>query len=70
MKFYEVFLELLNGGQAAVGKTSLKLAEGNPFQAAISAEELVDKSYGNILTSHTLKVAEISKAEFMLGLVA
>ena len=64
MKFYEVFLSLINRGKD-VGRTSIQLKSKSPFTASLEAENIADEIYGKQFYSTTLNVDEITREEFL-----
>jgi hypothetical protein len=69
MKFFEVFLELINGDRT-IGRTSVQVQSKSPFNAASQAERLVDSQYGEAVYSHALKVTPISHTEYRFSIAA
>jgi len=64
MKFFEVFLRLINQGKD-VGRTIMQIKSKSPFTASLEAEEVIDEIYGKQFYSTTLNVDEITKEEFL-----
>ena len=64
MKFYEVFLRLINHGKD-IGRTCIQIQAKSPFTASLEAENIVDENYGSEIYSATVSVAEITKDEFL-----
>ena len=69
MKFFEVFLELINGDRS-IGRTSIQVQAKSQFTAASQAERLVDSQYGDAVYSHALKVNPLSHAEYRFSIAA
>ena len=69
MRFYEVFVRLVNHGKE-IGKTCVQLRASSPFMAALKAEKVIDGRYGESVVSHTIRVDSITKDEFLYQLAA
>jgi hypothetical protein len=69
MRFYEVFVRLVNHGKE-IGKTCVQLKANSPFMAALEAEKAIDGRYGESVVSHTIRVDSISEDEFLHLLAA
>jgi len=66
MRYFEVFLELINHGKT-VGRTCIQLESSSQFSAAMEAETIVNGRYGDSIYSHAVKVTPISVDEFIFG---
>ena len=69
MKFYEVFVKLINHGRE-IGRTCIQLQASSPFMAAVKAEDAIDHRYGEDVISRTLRVSQISEDEFLYQMAA
>lgn len=69
MKFYEVFVKLMNHGKE-VGKSCIQLQASSPFMASVKAEDAFDGRYGENVISRTLRVSQITKDEFLYQMAA
>ena len=69
MKFYEVFVKLMNHGKE-VGKSCIQLQASSPFMASVKAEDSIDGRYGEDIISRTLRVSQITEDEFLYQMAA
>ena len=69
MKFYEVFLRLINHGKD-IGRTCINIKSTSPFDASLKAESIIDELYQNDIYSTTISVDEISREEYRFQLAA
>lgn len=69
MKFYEVFVKLLNHGRE-VGRTCIQLQATSAFMASVKAEDVIDRRYGENVYSSTIRVSSITKDEFLYQIAA
>ena len=63
MNFYEVMLGVISHGKE-IGRVCVFVAAASPFTAAMQAEDVTDKTYGNETYSHAVRVSEISEDEY------
>ena len=63
MNFYEVMLGVISHGKE-IGRVCVFVVAASPFTAAVQAEDITDKAYGNETYSHAVKVSEISEDEY------
>lgn len=66
---YEVFLKLDTQGQE-IGRSYEQVRAGDPFKAAVVAENLSDSRYGGKILAHAYKVNRIPAAQFAVPAAA